>query len=246
MIRDLLLFVPAYNVEKELPDLLRSIPGEVLLRTEEVLVVDDGSSDGTRRVAENFLQSEIRTRIRIESFASNQGYGAVVKCGISRAKSLEKNGVRFAVCLHGDGQYPASAIPRMLSALEDSRTVAAQGSRLAQKGSARAGRMPLYKFLGGKILTKIENIAFTNKLTDRHSGLIAYRADFLKTLELSKLSGSFDIDLEILAIADAKGFKISEVPIETRYADEKSNLSVIPYGFRVLRISLLCFLGRYG
>lgn len=246
MMRDLFLFVPAYNVEKELPDLLRSIPGEVLLRTEEILVVDDGSSDGTRRVAENFLQSEIRTRIRIESFASNQGYGAVVKCGISRAKSLEKNGVRFAVCLHGDGQYPASAISRMLSVLENSPAAAVQGSRLAQRGSAREGKMPLYKFLGGKILTKIENIAFTNKLTDRHSGLIAYRADFLKTLELSKLSGSFDIDLEILAIADAKGFKISEVPIETRYADEKSNLSVIPYGFRVLRISLLRFLGRYG
>ncbi len=246
MTRDLFIFVPAYNVERELPDLLRSIPGEVLLRTEELLIIDDGSSDGTRKEAENFLQSEIRTRVRIESFASNQGYGAVVKCGISRAKFLEKTGVRFAVCLHGDGQYPASAISRMLSVLENPRTVAVQGSRLAQKGSARAGKMPFYKYLGGKILTKIENAVFTNKLTDRHSGLIAYRVDFLKTLELSKRSGSFDIDLEILAIADAKGFKISELPIETRYAGEKSNLSVIPYGFRVLRIVLLRFSGRYG
>ncbi len=246
MKRDLFLFVPAYNVEKELPDLLRSIPAEILLRTEEILVVDDGSSDGTRKVAADFLQNEIRTRVRIESFASNRGYGAVVKCGISRAKFLKKDDIRFAVCLHGDGQYPASAIPRMISVLEDSRTAAVQGSRLARKGSARKGKMPIYKFIGGKILTKIENIVFTNKLTDRHSGLIAFRVDFLETLELSKLSASFDIDLEILAIADAKGFQISEVPIETRYADEKSNLSVIPYGLRVLRIILLRFLGRYG
>ena len=106
--------------------------------------------------------------------------------------------------------------------------------------------MPVYKFLGGKILTKIENVFFTNKLTDRHSGLIAYRADFLNALDTARLGGSFDIDLEILAIADAKKFKLSEIPIETRYAGERSNLFVIPYGIRVLRIILLRFLGRYG
>ncbi len=246
MKRDLFIFVPAYNVERELPELLRSIPGEVLLRTEELLLIDDGSSDGTRKVAERFLQGEIRTRVRVESFFRNQGYGAVVKWGISRARVLSKGGVRFAVCLHGDGQYPAGAILRMIPELETPEVVAVQGSRLAQKGGARAGKMPLYKFLGGKILTRIENIAFTNKLTDRHSGLIAYRADFLASLDVVRLGGSFDIDLEILAIADAKGFRLSEIPIETRYAGERSNLSVIPYGMRVLRIILLRFLGRYG
>ncbi len=246
MKRDLFIFVPAYNVEKELPDLLRSIPGEVLLRTEELLLIDDGSSDGTRKAAESFLQDEVRTRVRVESFSRNQGYGAVVKWGISRARFLLKDGVRFAVCLHGDGQYPAGAIPRMIEELEKSGASIVQGSRLAQKGGARAGNMPVYKFLGGKILTKIENVFFTNKLTDRHSGLIAYRADFLKALNTARLGGSFDIDLEILVIADAKKFKLSEIPIETRYAGERSNLFVIPYGIRVLWIILLRFLGRYG
>ncbi len=246
MKRDLFIFVPAYNVERELPGLLQSIPDEVLLRTEEILIIDDGSSDSTRKAAEDFLHGEIRTRVRVESFSRNQGYGAVVKCGISRARLLFENDVRFAVCLHGDGQYPASAIPRMLSELEMSGACIVQGSRLAQRGGARAGNMPLYKFLGGKLLGAIENLAFAHKLTDRHSGFIAYRTDFLKSLDPSRLGGSFDIDLEILAIADAKGFPLAEIPIETRYADEKSNLSVIPYGIRVLRITLLRFLGRYG
>lgn len=247
MNRDLFIFIPAYSVERELAGLLRSIPGEVLLRTKEILIVDDGSPDGTRKIAEDFLQNEIRTRVRIETFERNRGYGAVVKCGISRALALSKSdSVKFAVCLHGDGQYPARAVLRMLPILESSRADVVQGSRLAEKGGARSGKMPLYKFLGGKFLTWVENFAFANKLTDRHSGLIAYRVDFLKTLDVSKLSSSFDIDLEILSIADAKKFRLAEVPIETRYGDEKSNLYVIPYGFRALRISLLRLLGRYG
>ena len=73
------------------------------------------------------------------------------------------------------------------------------------------------------------------KLTDRHSGFIVYNAEFLKTLNLAKLSPSFDIDLEIISIADARGWRLAELPIPTRYAGEKSNLNVVTYGLRVLR-----------
>ncbi len=139
---------------------------------------------------------------------------------------------------------PATAAPELnlrsqpeVSALAGNSPAIAlvQGSRRLVPGAARAGNMPLYKRLGGAFLTALENVAFRQKLTDRHSGFIVYNAEFLKTLDLAKLSPSFDIDLEIISIADARGWRLAELPIPTRYAGEKSNLNVVTYGLRVLR-----------
>ncbi len=247
MKREIFLFIPAYNVERELPALLASIPSEVLLCSAEVLIIDDGSSDGTLAVAEKFSRSELRTNVRVESLSRNSGYGAVVKRGISRARELAKAlNVRFAVCLHGDGQYPAKSVLPMVLALRNSDAVICQGSRLLKKGGAKSGKMPLYKFVGGKLLTLFENRVFENRQTDRHSGFLAYRTSFLRTLNLESFGGSFDIDLEILATADARGEKILEIPIETRYAGEKSHLKVIPYGLRVLKVAIRRWRGFYG
>ena len=110
-----------------------------------------------------------------------------------------------------------------------------QGSRLAVAGNAKRGGMPLYKRLGGRALTKIENKAFRVKLTDRHSGFIVYSSRFLETVNLSRLSSSFDIDLELISLADSQNYAIAELPIPTRYAGEKSRLNVVTYGVRVLR-----------
>ena len=110
-----------------------------------------------------------------------------------------------------------------------------QGSRHAVAGEAKRGGMPLYKRLGGAFLTALENLAFREKLTDRHSGFIVYSSRFLKTVDLNRLSASFDIDLELISIADAQNFAIAELPIPTRYDGEKSNLNVVTYGLRVLR-----------
>ena len=65
MTRDLFLFIPAYNVERELLDLLKSIPSSVLLRTAELLIVNDGSADKTLAVAKKFADEEIRTSVRV-------------------------------------------------------------------------------------------------------------------------------------------------------------------------------------
>ena len=269
MIPDYFIFVPAYNVAATLAGVLGRIPPAVMERA-EVLVIDDGSKDDTRGAFEGFVAgeagvagSDCAAHLQYMRFEFNRGYGAVVKRGISEGL---RSGAKYIACLHGDGQYPAEQLGEFFAHLETACNQSAnglcnqpagvspeggmlalvQGSRRLVPGAARAGKMPLYKRLGGAFLTALENIAFRQKLTDRHSGFIVYNAEFLKTLDLAKLSPSFDIDLEIISIADARGWRLAELPIPTRYAGERSNLNVVTYGLRVLRQILrrLCLRNR--
>lgn len=240
---DYYIFVPAYNVEKTLGEVLSRIDESVLARS-HVLVIDDGSRDGTAQAFERFMSSgaentesaenahDLKSRFEYFKFKQNSGYGAVVRKGLAEGIA---SGAAFVACLHGDGQYPAEKLGEFFAEMENCNLDLLQGSRHAIAGEAKRGGMPLYKRVGGAFLTSLENLAFRVKLTDRHSGFIVYSSRFLKTVDLNRLSPSFDIDLELIAIADARRFAIAELPIPTRYADEKSNLNVVTYGMRVLR-----------
>ncbi len=244
---DYFIFVPAYNVEKTLAEVLSKIDEFVLSRA-RVLVIDDGSRDGTVQAFERFLSSfeqcderaeyalenarDLKSHFEYLKFEQNSGYGAVVKKGIAEGLA---SGAAFIACLHGDGQYPAEKLGEFFDEMENNNLDLLQGSRHAVAGEAKRGGMPLHKRIGGAFLTALENIAFRVKLTDRHSGFIVYSSRFLKTVDLNRLSPSFDIDLELISIADARRFAIAELPIPTRYAGEKSNLNVVTYGLRVLR-----------
>jgi len=243
---DYFIFVPAYNVENTLGEVLSKIDESVLSRA-HVLVIDDGSRDGTAQAYEHFMSNyaenakcvenaenarDLKSRFEYFKFEQNSGYGAVVKKGLAEGIA---SGAAFVACLHGDGQYPAEKLGAFFAEIENCNLDLLQGSRHAVAGEAKRGGMPLYKRVGGAFLTALENLAFRVKLTDRHSGFIVYSSRFLKTVDLNRLSMSFDIDLELIAIADARRFAIAELPIPTRYADEKSNLNVVTYGMRVLR-----------
>ena len=237
MVPDYFIFVPAYNVEKTLGEVLSKIDDVVLSRA-HVLVIDDGSRDGTAVAFERFMSNvtenepDLKSRFEYLKFEQNKGYGAVVKRGVAAGL---KSGAAFIACLHGDGQYPAEKLGEFFAEMENRNLDLLQGSRHAVAGEAKRGGMPFYKRLGGAFLTALENMAFRVKLTDRHSGFIAYSSRFLKTVNLDRLSPSFDVDLELISIADARHFAIAELPIPTRYAGEKSNLNVVTYGLRVLR-----------
>ena len=241
MTNDYFIFVPAYNVERKLCEVLSKIEESVLSRA-HVLVIDDGSRDGTAAAYQKFIESDylnssedednLKNRFEYLKFEKNKGYGAVVKKGIAEGLA---SGAAFIACLHGDGQYPAEKLGEFFEEMENRNLDVLQGSRLAIAGNAKRGGMPLYKRLGGRALTKIENKAFRVKLTDRHSGFIVYSSRFLKTVDLDSLSKSFDIDLELISLADAQNFAIAELPIPTCYDGEKSNVNVVSYGMRVLR-----------
>ena len=237
---DYFIFVPAYNVEKTLGEVLSKIDESVLSRA-HVLVIDDGSRDGTAQAYEHFMSNyaesagnarDLKSRFQYFKFEQNSGYGAVIKKGLAEGIA---SGAAFVACLHGDGQYPAEKLGAFFAEMENCNLDLLQGSRHAVAGEAKRGGMPLYKRVGGAFLTALENLAFRVKLTDRHSGFIVYSSRFLKTIDLNRLSPSFDIDLELIAMAAARRFAIAELPIPTRSADEKSNLNVVTYGMRVLR-----------
>jgi len=232
---DTFIFVPAFHVGQELFDTLSRVP-EAIWDRASVVIIDDGSKDDTSKEAHRFketLPPEWRAQYCILSFSKNRGYGAVIKEGFSLALKSE---ALFICCLHGDGQYPPEKLPYFLQTMETEGLDVLQGSRHLEKGEAKRGGMPFYKRVGGGVLTFIENRVFHTSLTDRHSGFLCFSRRFISTVPMSRLSGSFDIDLELLAVADANNFKVAERPIKTRYAGERSNLNVCTYGLRVLRI----------
>lgn len=239
---DCFIFIPAYNVQNSLKSVLEQIPENIWLRS-NVLVIDDCSCDNTYKAYQEFVSqiNEFKVaRLSYIKLSKNSGYGAVVKLGIFKGLKAKAN---YIACLHGDAQYPANKLGKLFNVLDkaslDKLNVAlVQGSRRLLAGGAVKGHMPLYKRIGGSFLTKLENAIFSQKLTDRHSGFIAYSAKFLKTIDIKNLSKSFDIDMQLICLADYCKYKIFEVPIPTRYAGEKSNLNVVTYGCRILKILL--------
>jgi glycosyltransferase involved in cell wall biosynthesis len=236
--RDVGILVPAYRAATLLPATVERIPGPVRARVRVLWIVDDGSDDGTGAAADAVAAAW--PAVRVHRFPENRGYGAAVLGGIRRVRAEP---VAAAVCLHADGQYAPESIPDLLAALEGGLDLV-QGSRHAA-GTARAGGMPLYKVWAGRALTAVENRAFGLRMTDYHSGMIAYGRRALDRIPFERLSGSFDFDLEAIACARAAGLAVGEVAIPTRYAGEVSHLRPIPYGLRCLRVAWRFRRGRY-
>ncbi len=227
--------IPAYNAENTLADVIGRIPRDVA----GVWIVDDGSTDGTVRVAGDSSRTD--PRIRVVRRARNGGYGAAMKAGLG---AVEPEGPDVVACVHADGQYAPEELPAMLGTLERENLDLLQGSRVAS-GTALSGGMPVYKYLAGRFLTLLENRVFGLRMTDYHSGYLLYGRRALRSIPFTDLSDSFDFDLEVIATARALGLRIGERPIPTHYGEESSSLSPVPYGFRVLGVMLKYLQGRY-
>ncbi len=236
----LCLIVPAYNAEQTLSQMIERIPELVWERTINVFVVNDGSTDSTASVVSDLAKSN--PKILLVSLPENQGYGAAVRAGL---QSCQPSDPDYCVCLHADGQYPPEKIPGFIEFMVQNRVDILQGSR-HKDGMALKGNMPLYKYVFGKILTEIENAAFGLSMTDYHSGFLFYSRAARENIPFSKLSSSFEFDLEVIASAHARGMSVEELGIPTHYGDEKSYLNPINYGFRVLRVVFKYIFGAYG
>lgn len=233
------IFIPAYNTADFLAAVVEKIPGEVWQNVESCWVINDGSRDNTGVIAEELARAN--GRIKAVHFEKNSGYGAVVKKGLSLCK---EDRCDIAVCLHGDGQYPADMIPEFVDCMIDRKFDILQGSRHAANTAIKGG-MPLYKYIAGKLLTKIENAVFGLSMTDYHSGFMFYSWKALEMIPYDRFSMSFEIDLEMIAAARSLGLSIGEKPIPTHYGKEVSYLSPVVYGICVLNVLRQYLTGKY-
>ncbi len=220
-----LIFVVAFEAETTLEKVLARIPRSVFEHDAEVLVIDDSSQDRTFEVGfRSGLSRDYRTTVLYNP--RNQGYGGNQKLGYQYAI---RHGFDAVVLLHGDGQYAPESIPALLAPLIEGSADAVFGSRMLIPGVSRAGGMPLYKFVGNKILTFAQNTLLGSRLSEFHSGFRAYSVAALAKIPFGYNSNVFHFDTEIIIQLMLAGQRIVEVPIPTYYGDEICRVNGLKY-----------------
>ena len=189
------VLVVAYNAETTLRWVLDRIPSPLRSELVEVLVMDDHSGDATFDVAHEYIADGADIPLTIVRHEANLGYGGNQKAGYRYAID---HGWDIVVLLHGDGQYAPEMMPDLLAPFADDGVDAVFGSRMLDPGGARRGGMPLYKYVGNRILTRIQNVIAGVRLSEWHSGYRAYRVSALADLPFVGNSDGFDFDTEII------------------------------------------------
>jgi glycosyltransferase involved in cell wall biosynthesis len=236
------VLVVAYNASTTLAQTLSRLPAAFVDTVDHVLVSDDASTDDTYQVGLRF-KSGSTLPMTVVRHERNLGYGGNQKTGYAWAIAHELDVV---VLLHGDGQYAPEHIGDLVAPLARGEADAVFGSRMMNPGDARAGGMPLYKYLGNRVLTRMQNKLTGLDLTEWHSGYRAYRVDALADLDLSSYSDDFDFDTEIILGLHAQGKKIAEVPIPTYYGDEICYVNGVKYAKDVTLDVVRFRLGQMG
>lgn len=224
------VLIVAYNAQDTLEKVLDRIPVDFIKQIDAILVCDDASTDDTHKVGLSY-QSKSQLPLTIVRHEINLGYGGNQKTGYQWA--LENN-LDLVVLLHGDGQYAPEYLPRMVEPIVSGRADVVFGSRMITQGGARQGGMPLYKFVGNKILTTLQNCLAKVSLTEWHSGYRAYSVASLRKINFLKNSDYFDFDSQIILQMIGARQRIVEIEIPTFYGDEISRVNGIKYGIKIL------------
>ncbi len=207
-----LVGIPAFNEARS----VGSIVLQARQYAEEVIVVDDGSSDGTARIAELAGATVIRHR-------ENRGKGAAIQSIMAEAR---KRSPEVLVLLDGDSQHNPDEIPSLIKPIAEGCDLVI-GSREAQKE-----RTPAYRRIGQRVLLRSGRLIARHKVSDTESGFRALSARAMDELELKERG--FAIESEMLAQAAGKDLKISEVPVSNIYTTGGSTLNPITHGVGVL------------
>ena len=234
-LKKILIFIPAYNVEKKIFKTVRDIPKNVFKKNKiSILIINDNSKDKTSSEIQK-IKKYFKHKIYVLNNKKNLGYGGVQKKAY-RFAILKK--FNFVIMLHGDGQHTPKKIPNFINMLKNINYDAVLGTRMWSYRSAIKGGMPKYKFVANILLTKFQNLLLGSKMSEFHSGYRSYKVNSLKKIKFNNYSNNFHFDTEIIIGLLLKKMKIKEIPIPTIYKDEESHLKSIPYGLNILFVTI--------
>lgn len=232
--KKVVVVLPAYNAMHTLKQTYEEIPFDVV---DDVVLVDDKSTDETIKVAEEIGIKHIVNHER------NRGYGGNQKSCYKTALDL---GADIVVMLHPDYQYTPKLIESMCFLIANQVYPVVFGSRILGSGALKGG-MPLYKFIANRFLTTFQNICIGQHLSEYHTGYRAFSAEVLRSIDYEKCSDDFIFDNQITSQMFMAGYEIAEITCPTKYFEEASSINFKRssiYGLGVLKVSLQHFLHK--
>jgi glycosyltransferase involved in cell wall biosynthesis len=208
----IIVAMPAYNEERYI--------GSVILKArqyaDEVIVIDDGSSDDTVKVAR-------LAGATVVEHGENQGYGAAIQSILAQARARNPD---ILVLLDADSQHDPAEISALAKAISEGYDLAIGSRKL------RRDDIPAYRQAGQKVISYFTRILSGSKLTDTESGFRAFSRKAIAVLEPREKGMA--VSAETVSLATAKGLRIAEVPISAIYTKDGSTLNPVKHGLGVL------------
>jgi glycosyltransferase involved in cell wall biosynthesis len=221
--------MPAYNAEQTLLRTHQEVLDQNIV--DEIIVVDDASSDQTAALARTLPRTIVHEHLE------NQGYGANQKSCYRLALEHDAD---IVIMVHPDYQYTPLLIPAMASLLANGLYPCVLGSRILG-GYALEGGMPWWKYIANRSLTLIENILVGAKISEYHTGYRAFSRELLESLPLDQNSDDFVFDNQMLAQIIWYGHTIGEITCPTKYFTDASSINFrrsVIYGLGCLKTAV--------
>lgn len=226
----IMIFIPAYNCEKQLPRVLSKIDDAVQEIVQEVIIVDNRSSDRTLDVA---CQSASRLKIKTTVFRNLENYslGGSIKRAFLYA--LEQ-GYQYLIVLHGDDQADIRDMLPLLKSGEYQKQDLVIGARFHPQSKVEG--YSFVRTMGNRVMNFVCSLVTRRRIDDLIAGLNCYKISFFSNLFFLKFPNNLTFDAHVLLYACCYGAKIMYLPITWREEDQISNAKVLRQASIILRL----------
>jgi len=208
-----MVFMLAYNTERTLAKTYAALPDSL---KPYVVVGDNASTDRTAEVAREL-------GLRVVTHERNLGYGGNLK---RLFRLFLDEGADIAIEIHSDYQYEPALADLMIQYIERGYYDVIQGNRIRSRVESLAGGMPLYRYLGNRVLTLFQNLWFGTVFGEWHSGNRAYARRVIEAIPFETYDDTHAFASDILIDCVTYGFRIGEVPCPVRYESDSSSVDV--------------------